>query len=271
MIDLHVKQFDGGSSTACDGRNCAAASCAMAIHAGTGGTVTLSSDDVRRLSGASCVPGVHTPSGGLTTTDVERVGRLFSVDIDYGNPLTRWAWTEAKTRLSDKYVGIFLGDYDQVPSPYRTGTFQGDHSLLAHDYRTDLPPFGGTSPTGTVCWHDPLRSYAIRVPLPILLRYWQKDGSPVKGFAGWVKDTRKPAYGLAFTPGPFWVYTVKLGVITGRTTKEFASATSAPCEAPKIVKWPLRLTSRNLALVTAGALAGKYVAIPQTHVTLYER
>lgn len=40
MTDYHARQFDGGP-VACDGRNCAAASGAMAIYFATGGRVAL--------------------------------------------------------------------------------------------------------------------------------------------------------------------------------------------------------------------------------------
>lgn len=183
--DYHVRQFDGGA-TACDGRNCAAASGAMAVWFGTGGRVRLTSDQFRSLSGVSCEPGVHSQSGGLFISDVIRVADRYGVAIDYGGNdwgYTRWAAPEAALRLGTRWVGIFLGDYDQLSRAERApnSSFLGDHSALAHD-------FDGT----TVCWHDPLRTAPIRLAIGSLLRYWQKPTSPVRGFAGWVRDNRLP-------------------------------------------------------------------------------
>lgn len=196
MIELHVRQFDGGD-TRCDGRNCAAASAAMAIWHGSAGKVRLTADQVRAQSGRSCVPGVHTRSGGLAIGDVVRVAQANGVAIDYGEiegGYTRWSPPTAQARLSSGFGGIFLGDYDQVPAPFRQpgSTFNGDHSLYGHDYREDLPAYGRSRPEPTVCWHDTLRQARIRVPMGVLIAYWQKPDSPVRGFAGWVREAWLP-------------------------------------------------------------------------------
>jgi len=183
MTEYHVRQFDGGS-TACDSRNCACASCSMAMAFATAGAELLTSDEVRKESGRSCIPGVDSPSGGLFISDVERVAKAHGVRIDYHRDrqgrLRPWTTSEAKRKLSTRYGAIFLGDYDQVPAPTRApgSTFKGDHSLFAHDYRAS---------DDTVCWHDPLRRTRIRAPWSTLVAYWQKKGSPVRGLAGFVE------------------------------------------------------------------------------------
>lgn len=189
MIDYQAIQLTGSK---CQGRNCAAASDADAIYFGTGGKVKLTADDVRAQSGKDCIPGSDTPSGGLFISDVIRVAALHGVTIDYGSDsvtfYTRWTPSQAESKLSHHQGGIFLGDYDQVPAPYRQpgSTFTGDHSAWGHDYREDLPAFGGTKPEPTVCWHDPLRKTSIRLPFRILAAYWQKPSNPIHGFAGFV-------------------------------------------------------------------------------------
>lgn len=83
---------------------------------------------------------------------------------------------------------------------------------------------------------------------------------------------------LTFT-GAFWVYendgkpfedsrgVMYGGTITGRHSKRFGSTTGAPCTAPVPYHWPGH-TSRRLATVTAGALAGQEVGVPQSAVHL---
>ena len=182
MIDYHAIQLTGSG---CAGANCAAASGGMAVYFGSGGKVRLTADQFRSQSHASCTPGVHSPSGGLYISDVIRVAYNNHVTLDYGQPslwvaqYKRWAASEMKTRLSGPWGAIVLGDYDQIKSPYRapTSDFMGEHSGFAHKYRAS---------DDTVCWHDPLRSAPIRLPLSVLLRYWQKPG-PVQGCAGFVR------------------------------------------------------------------------------------
>lgn len=275
MIDYHAKQFDGGQ-TACDGRNCAAASDAMAIHAGTGGSVVLTSDDVRALSRVSCVPGENSPSGGLYISDVIRVANMFSVKLDYGqNPYTgytRWPSSEAKYRLSADQGGIFLGDYDQVRSPYRAATaFLGDHSVWAHDYRTDQPPYMGTVATPTVCWHDPLRSTPIRVPLTVLLAYWQKDGSPVKGFAGFTPDKRIKHYRVHLRPLlRWWRYYRENGIWT-RQQRYSPLGWEADCTAPQTVRNVMGKDRRMVRVTSGGySVMETWLDLDSSGVTLKE-
>ena len=188
MRDYHAKQLTG---SACQGRNCACASGAMGLFFATRGGKQLTADQFRRATGKSCVPGVSTPSGGITINDVERVFRANGVKIDYrgGTPyLKRWTVSQGQVKLSSAYGAVFLGDYDQLPWPWRASTtFRGDHSVWVHDYRVDKGDshYGRIGPT--VCWHDPLRGKPIRIPWLAAVKYWQKVGSPVRGFAGFVR------------------------------------------------------------------------------------
>jgi hypothetical protein len=189
MIDYHAIQMTGSK---CQGKNCACASCAMAIFFGTRGHVQMTSDDVRYASKASCVPGIHSPSGGIFISDVERVAASKGVTIDYGRAATtyyrRWTSTEIKARLGTYYGGVIQGLYSAMPWPWRaTGsTFQGGHSGFAHDLREDLADSHYGKVQATVCWHDPLRKRPIRIPIGALLAYNQAAGA-TKGFVGWVK------------------------------------------------------------------------------------
>lgn len=182
MTEYFVRQFDGGS-TACDGRNCAAASGATAVAFGSGGKHTPTSDQFRTRSGVSCVPGAHSPSGGLFISDVERTARSYGVTIDYGRDatgkLTRWTPAQQKLRLSTGFGMVTLGDYDQIPPELdEQPGFDGDHSTFTHDYReSDL----------TVCWHDPLGRKPRRVRWSVVEQYNHKPGSPVRGLAGFVR------------------------------------------------------------------------------------
>lgn len=182
MTDYHAPQMTGHR---CGPYNCAAASIAMALHAATDGKVTITSDQARADSGVSCTPGVHSKSGGLFISDVIRVAAKYGVTIDYGvGPATyrRWTLDEGKQRLGSGMAAVVLGDYDQVPGPYRApgSTFMGDHSAFAHDYRAS---------DDTVCWGDPLRKEPhIRLPWRVFAAYWWKPNHPLRGYAGWVSD-----------------------------------------------------------------------------------
>ena len=199
MNDYHAIQLTG---TPCANRNCAAASGAMAVYMGSGGKVHLTADQFRHESGASCVPGVHSPSGGLYIEDVVRVAASHGVMIDYGTSsidfYRRWTNSEASARLSRYYGAIFLGEYSAVQSPWRAhgSTFQGGHSLFAHDDRVDLPDSHFDKVQPTVCWHDPLRPRPIRVPFYVLGQYMQHD-SPYQGFAGFVRIPVAPGAHLS--------------------------------------------------------------------------
>lgn len=192
-MDYHAIQFTGSP---CAGYNCAAASAAMGIFLGSGGRARLTADQVRTESGVSCRPGVRTPSGGLFIGDVIRVAHAHGVTIDYGrDPVStykRWSFAMAESRMASGWGMIVLGDYDQMPKPYRAVgiAFQGDHSSFAHDFRVDLHA-SYRGPVGpTVCFHDPLRPAPIRLPWAVFAAYWWKPTSPIRGYGGFVKDPR---------------------------------------------------------------------------------
>jgi hypothetical protein len=188
MKDYHAKQMTG---SACQGRNCAAASAAVAIFMGTRGRDEITADDVRRESRVSCVPGQDTASGGLTVNAVEKVCRAHGVAIDYrggGSGLKVWTADQGKERLGTYFGGVMLGMYRNVPAPWRAhgSTFGGGHSLYVHDYREDMGDSSQKVIQPTVCWHDPLRPRSIRVPWRVLLVYWQ-SATELKGLAGWAR------------------------------------------------------------------------------------
>lgn len=189
MRDYFTEQMTGSP---CQGRNCAAASGAMAVFFGTRGHAEVTADQFRARSGQSCIPGNDSPSGGLTISAVERTCAAYGVDIVYGRAASsyyrRWNSTEIGARLGTFYGAILLGMYSSVKAPWRAkgSTFQGSHSVWAHDLREDLPDSHYDAIQATVCWHDPLRARPIRVPWSVVLAYTQ-TASPLKGFAGWVK------------------------------------------------------------------------------------
>ena len=196
MRDYHARQMTGST---CQSRNCAAASAAMGAFFGTRGKEELTADDARRISGISCVPGRDTPSGGLTIAAVEDVLASVGVDIDYGRSVRgyrRWTDTQGRTRLGTTQGGVLLGDYGEVPEPWRArgSTFRGGHSVWIHDYRDDLPDSHYDVVQETACWHDPLRARPIRVPWSVVNRYWQKPNGELRGFAGWVDIPALTAY-----------------------------------------------------------------------------
>lgn len=177
MTDFHATQLTGSR---CQGRNCAAASGAMAVAFGTRYAKKMSADAFRAATGASCVPGVHSASGGLFVSDVIKGCAEFGVPINYGlnaNDVPKqWSEDELRSRLRDQGEGLVcIGRYGALPAKYRVGTFTGMHSTWVHAYR---------SSDHTVGWHDPLRKGAIRLPFGALLDYWE-GGSPAR-YAGFV-------------------------------------------------------------------------------------
>ncbi len=213
MQDYHAIQMTG---SACQGRNCAAASGAMAVYFGTRGHAEMDADDFRHASGVSCIPGKDTPSGGLTIFAVESVCASKGVDIEYGRASSsyyrRWNMTEIRARLGTYYGAVLLGMYSSVPAPWRAhgSTFKGGHSTWVHDYRADLPDSSTHTVQPTFCWHDPLRARPIRVPDSVVLHYTQND-SALRGFAGFVKVPAIPG-GVYASP------------MTDRTRVRYASA-----------------------------------------------
>jgi hypothetical protein len=190
VIDYFVRQFVAGSNP-CESRNCAAASGATAAYFGTRGSARMTAQEFRKASGVSCVPGKDSPSGGLTISAVERVCESKGVDIEYGRAsggYRRWSAQEIESRLSTYYGAVLLGMYRNVPAPWRAhgSTFQGGHSLWAHDLREDKPDTSAGKVQPTVCWHDPLRARPIRVPWLVVVRYTQST-SDLRGLAGFAK------------------------------------------------------------------------------------
>jgi hypothetical protein len=180
VTEYHVRQFDGPPHT-CDGKNCACATAAMDIAFNTGGEPLLTADQVRKQSGVSCIPGAHSPSGGLFISDIERVCRENGVSIDFGRDKPggapkRWSWQEGVDRLEAGMFMHVLGDYDQM-GPYSAQPgFRDDHSSGAHIPSDQAPD--------TCCFHDPLRSKPIDLPMSRLRLYWQKPGAVIRGYAG---------------------------------------------------------------------------------------
>ena len=183
-LDYHATQLTG---TRCAPYNCAAGSGAMGLAAGSAGRIRLSADDFREEAGVSCVPGENSPSGGLFISDVSRVFARRGIAIDYGVTdagYTRWAPAMLAAKLGLGFGAVLLGDYDALPSQYRaSATFRGDHSTWVHDF---------DPADQSVCWHDPLRSSRIRIPISAAISYWQKPTSPIRGFAGFVKVVPPP-------------------------------------------------------------------------------
>lgn len=190
MTDIHVYQLIGRT---CPGRNCAAASGAMAVAAATDGGTVLSADRFRVDSKISCTPGVHTRSGGLPIYAVVAVALGHGVSIEFGNPPKPWPMAELEKRLRAGWGAVVLGDYEAAPDHAPT-TFAGDHSVWVHGFRVE----GGVKQTH---WHDPLRTpgYGGRwVSLAAVIRYWRftAGGGRVAGYAGFVRlppPTKRPA------------------------------------------------------------------------------
>ncbi|HEX5012706.1 MAG TPA: hypothetical protein VFV72_01010 [Candidatus Limnocylindrales bacterium] len=213
--DFHVTQLTG---TPCAPFNCAAASGAMGIAAGSGYEDKMSADAFRAQAAVSCVPGAHSNSGGLFISDVERVFAFHGIPVDYGRvnddaPPMRWPAPTLATRLSKGDGAILLGDYDALPVQYRaSATFKGDHSTWVHDYRSD----------GTIHWHDPLRKAGIRIPISAALSYWQKPLSAVRGFAGFVKVKENDVAGLGIDHLESRPGTVRVKNIAGVEARQVA-------------------------------------------------
>ena len=189
-LDYFATQRTG---TPCAPFNCAAASGAMGLAFGSGNRHIVSADAFRAQAAVSCIPGVHSASGGLFISDVERVFGLHDIAIDYGRAgdgqPNRWSPPTLALKLTEGNGAVVLGDYDALPAQYRASTtFKGDHSAWIHDFH---------SSDGTDCWHDPLRTKPIRIPMSAVLSYWQKPGSPVRGFAGFVKGREEFVPGMA--------------------------------------------------------------------------
>jgi hypothetical protein len=77
-----------------------------------------------------------------------------------------------------------LGDYDQLGSFSAQAGFKGDHSSGVH--------LRENQPKDTCCFHDPLRSKPIDLPLSRLRLYSQKPGAVIRGLAGWVQIKEEP-------------------------------------------------------------------------------
>lgn len=178
-LDYFTTQLTGSK---CAPYNCAAASGAMGMAAGSANLVRITADEFRKRANVSCVPGVHSDSGGLFISDVVRVFKSYGLTIDYGQTrlgYTRWSAPTLALKCKNGFGAVVLGDYDALPIAYRASrTFLGTHSAWVHDFNDEKMD---------ICWHDPLRLHPIRIPISAVVSYWQKATSPVRGYAGFVK------------------------------------------------------------------------------------
>lgn len=257
-----LTQFDGGPLA---GLNCGTTEGAELVAFATGGLKHPTGSEYRAQ--VLEPDGDRDVTGGTSPSQIQATAkRAYGVDLDLRNMAI-----EDALALSDRddvavswavsYAPVSGTRFDACPG------FRGFHAIGRSGGRVYDPLADGRRPgipDAPEDWPDALllrasEGYAGAGRAVVLIATRPKPGPAPK----------PKSYSAAFTAGPFWLFTVAGGVITGRERHTFAKATSAPCDAPAVVRWPGQ-DSRRLVRIQAGPMKGRYVQPGETHVQLVE-
>lgn len=229
--------------------SCTAFAAAMAIDFDTLGAIRPTGGQVRNLT--------HDTIGGLNLAQVDRAAlEGWGVNL---STVYRLPWADYVKRRNAGCAAILQGGYAPIAdSPYDAGRgFRGNHAVLDTPTRQVLDPLADGRAAGVYQYNAQpypdalLRDFAGRLDLG--------NGNRLGAGLVYASFTRDNVhtFHIRFV-GSFFIYTVKNGVITGRTSHRFGGPTGAPCTAQKVYPWP-KHASRSLVRITDGKLAGEYV------------
>jgi len=238
---------------------CTAYSASMAADFDTLGAKRPTGRQIRTLTGDH--------SGGLTLAQVD-AALLKGWDINL-NTTYRLPWADFAKKINAGSGAILQGRYAPIAdSRFDAGRgFRGNHAIFV------APGWIGMDPLADGRYGEAYKYRGEAYPQSLLRTYAGLldvgNGTRLGDGLVYASFTRDNVHSwhLSFLGGAFYVYTVNsAGAITGRVAKSFSKPTGAPCSAPS--RHPWGTGSRTLVKVTAGGLAGRYVAVPQSRLKL---
>ena len=249
---VHRSQFDGSPLAA---SNCAPASVANGLRSTTAGRVNLTGAQVRATVARSEETNPITPGWSLedAVRGVSRIPGAPALVIRSGT------FPDMEARRRAGHFIIAVGDSDRFPDGTCSGAFDGDHAVGLH-------------PNGSIVLSDPICT-AWRTETPAVIRAYAEKfaGGPQLRWAEFVVPVPlvsvaapSPRYRLVIATGTRAIATATLsraGCIAGWVNRPWSgNASSAPCKAP-LIRRGCSAGRATVALVTAGAFAGKHVRI----------
>lgn len=269
--------------------NCACATAAMHIlsecqgvrPAGIQGIWPPDGADIRRYS--------HDTQGGLLASTIDRTSNFY-YDVDPDFQIADQALVVAKLRAG--YGASWLHDYSPIDALGMSGSpgFKENHSAFLADLfgtagsirALDADPlYDGRRPgiplgPQEIPWKTIIRASEL---LDVGVGTVESRYGKGKMYVGFTRIPYRPTapishvrYSAVFGAGGFYIYNLRGGVIDAKDPRDsasFSGATSAPCTAPRVYSWAGH-TPRRLVQLTAGALRGQFVAVPQGSVRLRE-
>ena len=211
--------------------------------------------------------------GGLNLAQVDS-----ALNIGYGIDLTtvyRFPWADFAKKINAGCGAILQGGYAPIAdSHFDAGRgFRGNHAVFVAPGWVAMDPLADGRASGGYKYHGEAYPQALLKAFAGRLNLEARAGFPPKllgsglVYAAFTRDNVH-TYRLRFHSA-FWVYELgPQGQIVRRRSMKFSRETSAPCATPARHDWPARDTYRMLVRMTSGALAGEYVGVPQSGVTL---
>lgn len=231
--------------------SCTAYSAAMAGDFDTLGAKRPTGKQVRVLTGDT--------TGGLNLSQVdEALLKGWAIDLQtvYFMP-----WADFAKKIGAGCGAILQGGYAPIAdSRFDAGRgFRGNHAIFVAPGWVGMDPLADGRANGVYKYHGEAYPKALLLDFAskLELGHGARLGTG-QVYASFTRDNVH-TWHVGFD-GPFWIYTVANGVITGRKPKQFRGPTGAPCSAPRLYPWPGH-GSRSLVKVTAGLLAGQYVGV----------
>jgi hypothetical protein len=193
-------------------------------------------------------------SPGWSMTDLGRaIGRM---DVSFQNR-TGGYWPDVIQALELGHYVVLQGDSDQFGNNTCSGAFNGDHAIGIHPYQ---------AATGLQRIDDPICPVARLESRTVLRAYAEKLARSLGEYPRLrygVFTAKVPTYSWkARVPAgtTFLRYTVRDGVIVGRTSERTLAGFSAGCTVPR--RYPARglpQVSYELVKLTTGSRAGQYI------------
>ena len=239
--------------------SCTAFAAGMAGDFDTLGQKRPTGEQVRTLT--------HDTTGGLNLSQVD-AALLEGWDINL-NTVYSLPWATFAQKITAGCGAILQGGYRPIAdSRFDAGHgFRGNHAIFV------APGWVGMDPLADGRYPDVYKYHGEAYPQQLLrtfaghLDLGGRELGLGLAYASFTRDNVH-TYHLSFLGGPaFWVYKVSNGVIVSRRSVRLRRSSGAPCEPPRLVRWPGQ-TARTLVKVTAGMFAGEYISVPQSSIRL---
>lgn len=239
--------------------SCTAFSAAMAASYDKQVLKLCTGAQVRRLTGDT--------SGGLTLAQVD-AALLEGWEVNL-NTTYRLSWTEFAKRIDSGRGAILQGWYAPIAdSKFDAGNgFRKNHAMFVPPTWQGMDPLADGRNAGVYKFHKEIYPRSLLRDFAGRLNLATSGYSPLGTglvYASFTRD-REPDYFVSIHPTPpatqkaFFVYTVKDGVITGRT-EAHTGGFSADCTAPRLFKWPAQSRSVSLVRLTSSMREGQYLS-----------